>query len=111
MKTVYLILTILGIIAPNVLVIQESIESGNIMLWLHLNDTFQAMFANRISSIFMIDLLFAVLVFMIWSYQKGKQYQIKQVGWVWVATMLLGLAGGFPMMLYLIEKKKEEAIV
>ena len=64
------------------------------------------MFATRISTIFMIDLLFVVAVFFIWSYQESKIYAIPRVWQVWILTMLLGLGGGFPLFLYLREKAK-----
>ena len=63
MKNTYLILAILGFIAPSVLVLLESVETGNILLYTNPLATINGMFANRISSIFMIDLLFAVVVF------------------------------------------------
>lgn len=106
MKRVYLSLAIIGFILPSILVIQESIETGNILLYYHIGDTIEAMFANRISTIFCIDLFFAVLVFMVWSYCESKKYNIKQVGLIWLLTFLLGLAGGLPLFLY----KRECAI-
>lgn len=36
MQRIYLILAILGFIAPNILVAIESFETGNILLWVHL---------------------------------------------------------------------------
>ena len=105
MKKTYLILCIIGFISPNVLVAMESIETGNVLLYANPVATFTAMFANRISTIFAIDLLFAVLVFFIWSYQEAKKHQIPSLWLVWLLTMLLGLAGGFPLFLYLKEKQ------
>lgn len=103
-KNFYLSLTILGFIAPTILVFQESIETGNILLYTDPLATINAMFANRISTIFMIDLLFTVLVFFSWTYVDGKKYGVKNIGLVWTLSMLLGLAGGFPLYLYLKEK-------
>ena len=104
MKNTYLVLSIIGFIAPNILVAIESVETGNILLYANLMNTIEGMFANRISTIFMIDLLFAVLVFCIWTYIDGKKTGVKHLSLVWVLTMLLGLAGGFPFYLYLKEK-------
>lgn len=105
MKKVYLTLAILGFIAPSILVFLESVETGNILLYLHPAATIQGMFANRISSIFMIDLLFAVVVFFVWTGIEAKRRGLKGLVWVWILTMLLGLAGGFPLFLYLIEDR------
>ena len=104
MNKLYLILTILGFIAPSILVMQESFDTGNILLYAHPLATIEAMFANRISTIFMIDLLFTVVVFFLWTYVDGRRYGVKNIALVWCLTMLLGLAGGFPLYLYLKEK-------
>ncbi|HBH06944.1 MAG TPA: hypothetical protein DDX92_10135 [Flavobacteriales bacterium] len=105
MKKIYLILTVIGFIAPTILVLMESIETGNILLYLNPLATIEGMFSNRISTIFMIDLLFAVLVFFIWSYSEAKRLQITRIWVVWILTMLFGIAGGFPLFLYLREDK------
>ena len=107
MKNTYLILSIIGFILPNIFVAMESVETGNILLYANPMATLQGMFANRISTIFMIDLLFALLVFFIWSYRESKLKGVQHLRWVWVLTMLLGLAGGFPLFLYWREKAME----
>jgi len=104
MKNIYLTLAIIGFISPSILVSLESLETGNILLYTNPIATLEGMFANRISTIFMIDLLFAVFVFFIWSYAEKKKHGIKNVSIVWLLTLLLGLAGGFPFFLYLKEK-------
>jgi hypothetical protein len=104
MKSLYLGLAIIGFILPTIFVAMESLETGNILLYTDPVATFNGMFANRISTIFGIDLLFAVLVFFVWSWQEAKKNQIPKVGVVWILTMLFGLAGGFPLFLYLRER-------
>lgn len=107
MKKFYLIMAIIGFIAPNILVVIESFETGNILLYANPIATIEGMFANRISSIFMIDLLYTVLIFFVWTYIDGKKNGVKKLGVVWFLTMSLGLAGGFPLYLYLKEKAKK----
>nr|WP_321236174.1 DUF2834 domain-containing protein [uncultured Psychroserpens sp.] len=102
-KQIYLILAILGFILPTIFVVIESVETGNILLYTDPMATINGMFGNRISSIFSIDLLFTVLVFFIWSFIEAKKHKMKRVYVVWVFTMLFGLAGGFPLFLYLRE--------
>jgi len=84
--------------------------SGNILLYRFPIATFQAMFANPISSAFITDLLFLVMLFLIWSYREAKRLQIKNLAWVWLYTFALGIAGGFPLFLYVREsyRRKEE---
>ena len=103
-KALYLTLTVVGFLAPNILVFLESIETGNILLYTNLIATFEGMFANRISTIFMIDLLFTVMVFFMWTFSEGRKHGIQKIWVVWLMTMLLGLAGGFPLFLYIKEK-------
>jgi len=109
MKKKYLILTIIGTILPNIFVLKESLSSGNILLYARPLDTFKAMFANNISSAFIIDLLFIVILFLLWSYYEAKKLKIKHVWWVWIYTFAFGIAGGLPLFLYLREDKKTAA--
>ncbi|UTW61649.1 DUF2834 domain-containing protein [bacterium SCSIO 12741] len=107
MKNTYLTLALIGFVLPNIWVAQETFETGNILLYTQPLATMSGMFANRISTIFMIDLLFAVLVFFTWSYAEAKKTAMKGLYGVWIATMLLGLAGGLPLFLYLRERHQE----
>lgn len=108
MKTNYILLTVLGTLLPNYFVLQESLTSGNYLLYRYPLDTFSGMFANHISSAFITDLLFIVVLFLIWSFKESKRLNIKQVYWVWIYTFALGIAGGLPLFLYFREKKKIE---
>ena len=108
MKPIYLILTVLGFLAPNIWVAQVSMETGNILLWLDPMTTMAEMFANDISTAFVVDLLVVVLVFFVWSFRESKRLNMKPPYLVWVLTMLFGLAGGLPLFLYFRESKLEE---
>ena len=105
MKKNYLILSVIGFILPNIWVAKVTIESGNILLWWDIKTTFSAMFSNDISTAFVVDLLFLVIVFFVWSYQQDRKYQIGKLPLVWILTMLFGLAGAFPLFLYYREQK------
>lgn len=103
MKKTYLFLTVLGTILPNYFVLKESISSGNILLYAHPLDTFEAMFVNNISSAFIMDLLFIVGLFLFWSFKQAKKYKIKHIAWIWVYTFAFGIAGGLPLFLFVRE--------
>ncbi|WP_020532260.1 DUF2834 domain-containing protein [Flexithrix dorotheae] len=105
MKKIYLILSVIGFILPNIFVALESIESGNILLWYNIPETFRAMFINYISSAFVVDLLVVVLIFFVWSYHEAKKFKIKNLWLIWVLTMAFGLSFTFPFFLYLREGK------
>jgi len=100
MKRIYLLLAVVGTILPNIFVLKESISSGNIMLYARPVDTFYAMFANNVSSAFMVDLLFVVMLFLLWTYREAKQFQMKRVWLIWIYTFAFGIAGGLPLYLW-----------
>ena len=108
MKKLYLILCVIGFILPNIWVAKVSLETGNLLLWLDIKTTLSNMFANNIATAFVVDLLFVVMIFFIWSYRESKKYQINKLWLVWVLTLLFGLAGALPLFLYLKEKGSGE---
>lgn len=105
MQRTYLLLTIAGTALPNIFVLRESLSSGNIMLYARPLETFSNMFANNVSSAFAIDLLFVVLLFLVWTLRETRTHRLKHLGWVWLYTFALGLAGGLPLFLYLRHKQ------
>jgi hypothetical protein len=107
MKNIYLMLSIAGFIIPNIPVVLESIDAGNILLWLNPGSTMEGMFGNRISTAFILDLLFAVMVFFIWTYHEGKKWQLSSWKY-WLLTILFGMAGTLPLFLYHREKVREK---
>ena len=106
MKKIYLVLAIIGFILPNIWVMKVTFETGNILFYGNPVATALQAFANDISTAFMVDLLFAVLVFMIWSYQEARKLGMKNIALYWVLTFLFGIAGVFPMFLYFRESAR-----
>jgi hypothetical protein len=110
MKNVFLFLAIVGFIAPNILVFNESVETGNILLWLDPRATLNGMFGNRIAAAFVTDLLCVVWAALIWIVYESKKLGMKN-SWMYVVlTLLFGLAGPLPLFLYNREKVLEKAI-
>ena len=105
MRKLYLFLAIIGYAVPNFLMLLETIENKNILLWSKPMDTIAATFINRISTIFAIDLFFAVFVFFIWLIIEGKRLEMKNTWKYIVFTLLFGLAGTLPLFLWAREKK------
>lgn len=104
MKNVYALLAIAGFIVPNILVFYESVETGNILLWLDPAATTNGMFGNRIAAAFVTDLLFVVLAGLIWIVVESKRLNMKN-SWIYIVlTLLFGLAGPLPLFLYQREK-------
>ena len=109
MKKTYLFLAIIGTILPNIFVVKESISSGNYLLYTRPIDTINAMFVNNISSAFITDLLFIVLLFLFWSFREAKMNNLSYWPWIWVYTFAFGIAGGLPLFLYYRERNSQNA--
>jgi len=110
MKMIWIVLSIIGFIAPNILVAIESYETGNILLWLDPEATMNGMFGNRISSAFVIDLLVVVGIFFYWTYKESKKHAIGNVWIIWILTMLFGMAGTLPLFLYMKETQQKKTL-
>ena len=107
MKNAFLLLAVVGFIAPNILVFNESVETGNILLWLDPQATMNGMFGNRIAAAFVTDLLCVVLAALIWIVYESKRLGMKN-SWLYVVlTLLFGIAGPLPLFLYQREKVSE----
>ena len=100
MKTIYLTLAAAGFIAPNIFVTLVSIETGNILRCLDPLATIDGMFANQISTAFMVDLFFVVGVFFLWSHTEAKKLKMAHPWKLWILTMLFGIAVAFPLFLF-----------
>lgn len=100
MKNYWLLLSLAGYAIPNYFVFLESVETGNILSWLKPTATLEGMFGNNISTAFIMDLLFVVLVFFVYTFYDSKKAGIKRVWIYWVLTMLFGLAGTWPLYLH-----------
>lgn len=104
MKNIYLLLSAIGYLSTNVLMLLESIENQNLLLWTKPDETIAGLFVNRISTIFAIDLLVVVLVFFIWCFVESKRIGMKKFWLYWLLTLLFGLAGTLPLFLWAREK-------
>lgn len=109
MKKLYAALSIAGFIAPNIYTFKVSIETGNWLFWLNPSATINGIFANDTSTAFVIDLIFAVTVFFIWSYHESRRLNIARVWIYWLLAMLFGIAGTLPLFLYVREEKLERS--
>jgi hypothetical protein len=108
MKRLYSVLTVIGYIAPNWLVLLISIDTGNILLWTRPLETMAGMFANRIAGAFAIDLLFAALVACIWFYFEGRRLGMRRIWGYWLLALAFGLAGTLPLFLLNRERRLEQ---
>jgi hypothetical protein len=108
MKRLYAILSVIGYIATNWLVVLVSVETGNVLLWTRPLETMAGMFANRIAAAFAIDILLTALVACIWFYFEGKRLGMRRIWGYWLLTLAFGLAGTLPLFLLKREQRLEQ---
>ncbi len=98
-KNVFLILTIIGFIAPYYFFLQ--VRDFN------LGELLQLFSASKILSGVAMDLLVSVIVFWFFMFMEARKLQMKNP-WVYLlATLLVGLSFALPLFLYFRERKLE----
>jgi hypothetical protein len=98
-KNVFLILTIVGFIAPYYFFLQ--------VREFDLNALFQQFTASKILSGIAMDLLISVIVFWFFLFTEAKKLNMRNA-WVYsLATLLVGLSFALPLFLYFRERKLE----
>ena len=107
----YLLLTVVGFLAPNVFVTMESEATGNILLWAKPIDTLKALFSKNFPATLATELILVMIVFFVWSYKSAKKYRIRITPLLLLCTLLFGISGTFPLFLYLRELKRERLAI
>ena len=102
-KNIFLILAIIGFIAPYYFFIQ--VPPGDLA---NLPALIQPLFANNFMRGVGMDLTVSVIVFWLFAFLEANRLQMKNA-WVYVlATLLVGLSFALPLFLYFRERKLEE---
>ena len=101
-KNLYLVLSIIGLVAPYYFLFKFLGAYGfDIPLLL------QQLFANDISTFFAVDLIISIIVFWIFMVDETKKLQMKN-WWVYIlASLTVGLSFALPIFLYFRERKLE----
>jgi len=106
-KHIYIILCIFGIILPYSQIIPLVLE-GNFGFQMMIDQ----LFANRVSSLFALDLFVTATAFVVFALYEGTKLKIKHLWVPLVASILVGASLGFPLFLYMrqvnLEKKQVE---
>ena len=101
-KNIYLILAILGFVAPYYFFLQLPGENGFNMALL-----IQQISASSILSGTVMDLMISVIVFWAYMFAEANRLQMKNA-WLYVlATLTVGLSFALPLFLYFRERKLE----
>jgi hypothetical protein len=101
-KNIYLILAIIGFIAPYYFFIQVPPESA-----LDIPALIQPLFANNFMKGVAMDLMVSVIVFWIYVFMESNKLQMKNPWLYLLATLLVGLSFALPLFLYFRERKLE----
>ena len=104
-KNIFLILAIVGFLAPYYFFVQVPPEDVT-----NIPALIQPLFANNFMKGLAMDLMISVLA--LWTYivVEGNRLQMKNL-WVYpLATLLVGLSFALPLFLYFRERKLEERI-
>ena len=103
MKNVYLILAILGFIAPYYFFLQVPPEN-----LLDLPALIQPLFANHFMRGLAMDLTISVIAFWVFVFAEANRLQIRHA-WLYVlATLMVGLSFALPLFLYFRERQLEK---
>jgi len=104
LKTLYLILAIVGVVIPCAFFIQHFSSEG-----VSLPGFVAALFANPAASGFTADLLFTSIVFWIFMFQQRSREKGPRPTLLIVINLLIGLSSAFPAYLYARERREATA--
>ena len=101
-KNIYLILAIIGFIAPYYFFLQLPGENG-----FNLPFLIQPLFANNLLRGVAMDLTVSVIVFWVYVFVEADRLQMKNP-WLYLpATLFVGLSFALPLFLYFRERTLE----
>jgi hypothetical protein len=100
-KYIYIILCIFGTVLPYSQLIPLILQ-GDMSISM-MND----LFANRVSTLFALDLFVTATTFLFFAIYEGIKHHIKYLWAPIIATFLVGASLGFPLFLYLREINQE----
>lgn len=103
-KNIYLVFCILGAAIPYWQFLRWLAENG-----LNFSLFFQHLFANRISTFFVLDVLVSALVLLCFISVEGSRLNLKCRWLVSLSVILVGVSLGLPLFLYLRERQLEQS--
>ena len=102
LKTMYLILCVLGVALPYWQFIPWVMANGlNLPLLVH------QLFANRVGGFFGMDVFLSAVVLLVFTRNEGRRLSVPGRWLPLVAVLTVGVSLGLPLFLYLREGKLE----
>jgi hypothetical protein len=103
LKTVYLILCVVGVVLPYTQFVPWLAENG-----LDLPLFFRQLFANRVGGFFGMDVFVSTLVLLVFSFVEGRRAGVRYLWLPAAAAAAVGVSLGLPLFLYMRERRLEE---
>ncbi|MFN6497233.1 MAG: DUF2834 domain-containing protein [Nostoc sp. DedQUE01] len=105
LKTIYLLLCILGLVLPYSQFVPFLLEHG-----LDIKLFVEQLFANQISGFFGMDLIVYSLVFWTFVFTEGTRLKMQNL-WIYVAcNLLVGVSLGLPLFLFMRQRHLEQQV-
>lgn len=105
MRWLYLFLAVIGTVLPYSQFLPWLAEHG-----LNVRLLFTQLFLGHVSAFFGLDAIVAALVLLVFILSEGRR---RKIGMLWLpiaATCLVGVSCGFPLFLYLRERRVASGI-
>lgn len=105
LKTVYLLLCVVGTVLPYSQLIPFLSANG-----LNIPLLVDQMFANRVAGFFGLDVIVSSIVLWVFVFYEGRRNGIKHLWAPIVANLAVGVSLGLPLFLYMRETQLEKAV-
>jgi len=100
-RRLYLVLCVVGTLVPYSQLVPFVREHG-----LNLRLLIEALFANRISSFFALDVILSTVVLWVWVLVEGRRGRVRHLWAPLAASLTVGVSLGLPLFLYLREEAR-----
>ncbi len=97
LRYLYLVLALIGLILPYSQFLPWIMEHHAMNIPLFIHD----MFANQISAFFAMDVIVSTIVLIVFILDEGRRLGMRTLWLPVIATLLVGVSLGFPLLLYL----------
>ena len=104
LKTCYLLLCVLGVALPYWQLVPWLLLHG-----LNLPLLVQELFANHVGAFFGMDVVVSAIVLMVFASVESSRLRMPAPWLPLIAVLIVGVSLGFPLFLYLRERKREQS--
>ena len=104
LKTIYLVLCVLGVVLPYWQFVPWVLANG-----LNMPLFFRQLFANRIGGFFAMDVLVSAVALLVFTRREVSRLGVRRRWLPLIAVLTVGVALGLPLFLYLRERTLEQS--